>query len=329
MKRQGSYRMMMVWLGVVVAILMGGGGTAKADFTFGTPTNMGPTINSPQHEGTCFISGDGLEFYFSSVSIWEGGLGNWDIWVSRRADKREGWGIPTNLGPPVNSSQIDFVGSLSHDGLEMYLHSTRTGGHGKTDLYVSSRPSKDAAWTAPVNLGATFNTSSWEEKPVISSDDLELFFLSNRAGVSGGCDIYVSTRLSRSDPWGPPTNLGPTVNSSKDDILIYLSPDGLRSLLVSDRPGGFGGYDTWMSSRPSKDLPWTTPLNLGRPLNTAYADGACSVSPDGLLLYLDDWSAPRPGGFGGSDLWQVPIIPIVDFNGDGLVEIGDLVMLIE
>ncbi|MBM4025139.1 MAG: hypothetical protein FJ280_06965 [Planctomycetes bacterium] len=321
MKRQSSLRMTIVWMGIVAGILAGGMDAAKADFTLGEPTNLGARVNSPENEFGGIISEDGLALHFSSNR--PGGYGGLDIWVSTRARVGEEWDIPTNVGPLVNSSELDVVTSLSRDGLEMYLQSTRTGGHGRTDLYVSTRPSKDAPWAPPVSLGATINTSSYDEMAVISPDGLALLFHSNRSGSAGGCDIYVTTRLARSDPWGPPTNLGPTFNSLKDDFCGCLSPDGLRLFLASDRPGGFGGLDTWMAARPSKDLPWTTPVNLGRSLNTAHSEFPSSVSPDGLLLYLDDMSnltAPRPGGSGSGDLWQAHIIPIVDFNGDGEVD---------
>jgi Tol biopolymer transport system component len=162
-----------------------------------------------------------------------------------------------------------------------------------------------------VNLGPLVNRSGAVHKPVISADDLELYF----SVYSGGqMDIWVSTRPSPSDPWGVPVSLGPTVNSPAQDWLAWLSPDGLTALIWSDRPGGYGSLDTWVTTRPSKSSAWEKPWNLGPAFNTKYSDCLASVSPDGRWGYFSDYEGIRPGGFGGSDLWQIPMERILAVN---------------
>jgi hypothetical protein len=100
----------------------------------------------------------------------------------------------------------------------------------------------------------------------------------------------------------------------------------LALFFSSDRPGGMGTYDLWVTTRRSQVAAWSPPVNLGPAINTSYWEGAPSLSPDLKTLYF---LSDRPGGLGGYDMYKVPIIPILDFNGDGIVEIGDLLVLIE
>jgi Tol biopolymer transport system component len=91
----------------------------------------------------------------------------------------------------------------------------------------------DFIFGEPVNLGPIINSDSSDYGPCISADGLELYFSSERTGGFGAVDIWVSTRQSVNDPWGPPTNLGPTVNSSYNEAYPSISSDGL-TLYFSD-----------------------------------------------------------------------------------------------
>jgi hypothetical protein len=108
---------------------------ARADFVFGRPVNLGPTVNSPQAEGNAVLSPDGLELYFASNR--PGGYGDFDIWVSKRANIEDPWGPPVNLGPGINSSAYDYPSNVSPDGLTLYLYA-QTGL--LPDLYTATRP---------------------------------------------------------------------------------------------------------------------------------------------------------------------------------------------
>ena len=111
-------------------------------------------------------------------------------------------------------------------------------------------------------------------------------------------------------------NLGPTVNSPYHEIGPTLSADGLILFLTSERPGGYGSRDIWVTTRKTTDDQWATPMNLGPPINTSAFDQIPIISPDGSTLYF---SSMRPGGYGGLDVWQVPILPApgdLDQGGD-------------
>jgi len=108
-------------------------------------------------------------------------------------------------------------------------------------------------------------------------------------------------------------------------LLLFFSENRDSGPL---QPGGYGGPDLWAARRASVSDPWGTPVNLGPMVNSSSLDCAATVSPDGQTLYF---TSERPGGLGGpyGDIYQAPIIPIVDFNGDGEVAIDDLVLLID
>ena len=313
-------------VGVVVAFVFGGR-SAKADFTFGEPTNLGTAVNTLYNDTSPCISADGLSLFFHSNR--PGGYGNWDIWVATRATIDDEWGTPMNLGSTVNSGQREGGPSISADGLILFFVSNRPGGPGDYDLWLTTRDTKHADWGTPMNLGPTVNSSAADSTPSISADGLSLYFSSMRPGGSGWHDIYVMTRATKEDNWGTPVNLGTTVNSSTHDSTSSISADGLTLFFVSNRPGGFGDYDLYMTTRPTIDDEWGIPVNLGAPLNTAYGEFSPSISPDGLSLYFSDYQAARPGGVGGEDIWQAPILPVVDFNGDGIVDSADMCIMVD
>ena len=107
------------------------------------------------------------------------------------------------------------------------------------------------AWSEPINLGPTVNTSVSENFSCVSKDGLSLYFTSSgvldRPSV-GGTDIYVSRRSTLDEPWGPPENLGEPINSPYDDVSPMLTIDGHRMYFASNRPGGFGGNDLCFAS---------------------------------------------------------------------------------
>ena len=100
--------------------------------------------------------------------------------------------------------------------------------------------------------------------------------------------------------WAAPVNLGPVVNSAFNDQHPSISRDNLSLYFVSNRPGGFGGNDIWVTHRATRDDPWGAPQNLGAVINTSSSDFAPNLTTDGHHLYLN---SDRPGGCGGSDLY--------------------------
>jgi Tol biopolymer transport system component len=310
-------------LGLTVILMLICIEQTKADFTFGEPMNLGPMVNSPVEDGGVAVSPDGLELYVSSF------LDGFGVGTFRRATREstdDPWGEAVGLEHPFKRI---VASCISADGLSLYFDSERSGGSGGADLWMATRASISDPWINPLNLGPAVNSPTFDLGPSVSGDGLELYFGSIRPGGSGDWDIWVSTRASTSDAWGQAVNLGPTVNSSVTDGQPFITPDGLALLITSNRPGGYGDWDIWITKRTSRGDDWGTPVNLGPSLNTAAGESEPYISADGQTLYFSDWWVPRAGGIGKNDIWQVPIIPIVDFTGDYRVDIEDLIILIE
>ena len=280
-----------------------------------TPTNLGPIVNGSSCDAGPCLSPDGLELYFYSLR--SGGIGSdnrwmfnaFDLWVATRETTADGWEPPVNLGSMINTTTPDGCPCLSADGLSLIFESERPGGNGSLDLWVTMRARVSDSWVTPVNLGPAVNSSANDMGASISSDGLTLFFQSFRAGGFGKEDIYVSTRTTASDPWGIAVNLGPRVNSPSSDGHPCITLDGLMLIFCSDRPGGFGDWDIWVTTRATKDDDWGAPINLGPLVNTSAGEAEPSLSADGRVLYFSDWWLPRPDGVGNTDLWQVSIHP--------------------
>jgi Tol biopolymer transport system component len=113
----------------------------------------------------------------------------------------------------------------------------------------------------------------------MSKDGLSLYFSSNRPGGSGLNDLWVSQRPDVDAGWGPPVNLGSTVNSIANDAAPHLSRDGHYLFFTSNRVGGFGSNDLGVSRRiqPHDDFAWEEPINLGFPVNDASFDAGATL----------------------------------------------------
>jgi Tol biopolymer transport system component len=299
-------------------------GNANADFTFGEPTNLGPTVNSSVWDFGPTISADGLSLYFDSTR--PGGSGGYDMWLTMRATTEVPWGEPVNLGSIVNGLHGDRAPSISTDGISLFFVCNRPEGFGKRDIWVTTRPTTKNLWGEPVNLGPTVNSADHDYAPDISANGLTLYFVSNRDGGYGDTDIWVTTRTTKDAEWSTPFHLGSSVNSSYAERQPTISVDGRTLFFASGRPGGFGSRDIWMTTRPAPEGDWGPPVNLGATVNTPYLDHAPDISSDGRTLFF---SSDRPGGSGDKDLWQSPIIPIVDLNGDGIVDSADMCIMVD
>jgi hypothetical protein len=136
-------------------------------------------------------------------------------------------------------------------------------------------------WSEPVRLDAPVSSACSDQTPTLSKDELSLYFLSDRPGglgnfvASTGCmdnfDLWVAHRASSDGHWETAVNLGPAVNSPRNDVGPALSPDGHLLFFASDRNGPPGINDIFVSRRadPNDDLGWGPPTPLGPDVNTA------------------------------------------------------------
>ncbi len=305
-------------------------GQVRGDFVFSEPKNLGPTVNCELCEYDPSLSPDGLELYYSSCRT--GTYGVQDLWVLRRPSIDAPWSKPQNLGSTINSAAQELGPSLSADGLTMYFSCIREedgiGGH---DVYMTTRAGREEPWGPPVMLDSGINTQFDDVSPWISADGKTLFLCDAewgsavRPGGRGQCDIWMATRADAESPWGSPINVS-AVNSTAVDGAPSVSTDGLVLLFGSNRAGGLGQWDIWVSVRKTANDKWRHPVNLGASVNSGSWDGNPALSPDGRTLYF---SSDRPGGRGYTDLWEASISPIVDLNGDGKVDEAEVRIMTE
>jgi hypothetical protein len=202
-------------------------------------------------------------------------LGQNDLYIAHRRNQRDdfGWDIPENLGSGVNSSAQDFTPVVFEDdngNSVLYFGSTRPGGPGGQDVYTSVLGNDGAFGPAVLvpELSSSADDYGWPRR-----DGLELFLTSNRTGTLGLTDLWVSTRASISSPWSTPVNLGPSVNSTADDSYATIPFRSTSLMFFSNRPGGAGGNDLYVTTRPK--LTGTGPaISAGGVVNAAtYAAG--------------------------------------------------------
>ena len=255
-----------------------------------SPINGDGTISDDRP----FIAKNNLDLYFRSTRLGGNGLG--DIYVSHRDTVDDPWETPINLGPEINTAFDEADPFVTIDGHWLYFVSGRPDGCGGHDLWVSHRKDKrdDDSWETPKNLGCIVNSSATENSPAVFEDEATgqtfLYFGSNRPGGKGGNDIYVSTMVGEDhEIFGAPINVSELNTTYGESVPFVRRKDGLEIIFASGRPGGVGPVpwtDLWVSTRPDTLSPWSTPVNLGAPLNTPTNEVRPSLSWDGTTLYL-------------------------------------------
>src|SRR6267143_1480834 len=273
-----------------------------ANSEWSAPVNLGSTINTTFNEQGPNLSKDGLSLYFGSDR--PGGVGSFDLWVARRACPDCPWEAPENLGPVVNTAASETGPGQSIDGHLLFFTSTRAGGQGLSDLYLSRRadPKDDFGWGPPAGLGADVNTAASEagaEYLQIAEDGTgNLYF--NRAPPGGTADLYDAPLTRDGETRGPAILIPELSDPIATDQGATVRTDGREIFFFSTRPGGLGGADLWTSTRRSVHDSWSTPANVGA-LNSTMAEQQPSLSGDGRTLVF---ASSRAGGFGGTDIWM-------------------------
>jgi hypothetical protein len=211
------------------------------DAPWGAPVNVGEPINSDADDFCPTpVRGNGLFF----VSTRTGGCGGADLYFARHNPKH-GWGDPEHLpcaedGGPNSTAGAAGPSYFEAGGREFLYFSSGS------DIHVSERTG--GVWGPAVPV-AELNTSANDLRPNVRKDGLEIVFDSDRKGGFGGFDIYAATRSSVEDAWGSPQNLGPHVNTEHAETRAAFSWDARTLFFGSNRPGGTGSSDIYMTTR--------------------------------------------------------------------------------
>lgn len=265
-----------------------------------SPVSVGDGINTADDEYWPSITADGQMLTFTrqrrpSDQLQVGEISQEDFYISYLVDNK--WQKAQNAGAPLNTRQNEGAQSLSSDGSYMYFTACdRTGGLGSCDIFFSAF--NNGKWSIPINLGSPVNTQYWESQPSISADGKILFFSSSRPGGYGGKDIWFS-KLGENSRWGVPKNLGEIINTSGDEMSPFIHFDGKTLYFSSDGLPGMGGFDIYLS-RLNSDSSWTTPKNLGYPINTFSDETGLVIESGGLKAYF---SSKRDDKNGKNIFW--------------------------
>ena len=276
------------------------------------PTNLGAPVNTASNETQVGITHSGRSLYI--VTNRAGGLGLNDIWVSQRAHPQAPWGEPFNLGPTINGAGNDSSPAFTPDDLCMFYARPQVAGSGGGQrIYVTCRtdPDDDTGWPTPRILGPNVNLVQSSDPfyfvDPVSGQSTLYFATFNRPGGAGDFDLFKSDL-------GPDGQFLPAVpvaelNTAFRETHPSIHQNGLVMVFSSDRPGGLGGIDLWVSTRPSTADAWGTPCNLGPAVNTASDDRAPFLTHLANSLYF---ASNRTGGLGGDDLYLFePLMPTV------------------
>ena len=221
------------------------------DGAWGAPLGLATTINTATNERVPAFSRDGHWMFFA-----RGAPNALDIWVSYRLHTDEDFGdFGWQAAQPVSSLNTAFgeAGPSFFQDEEvaatyLFFNSTRPGGLGTQDIYVATRQ-PDGSFAGISNV-RELNSPFIDARSSVRHDGLEIVFTSNRqtGSVQGQLDLWHSTRDSTTAPWSTPTPLV-TLNTSANDYTPYLSADGGEIYFASDRVGGLGLGDLYMSTR--------------------------------------------------------------------------------
>jgi outer membrane protein OmpA-like peptidoglycan-associated protein/tetratricopeptide (TPR) repeat protein len=208
---------------------------------------------------------------------------------------------PVNLGAGINTPNHEYINSVKSDELQLYFtrrqidNGSRGGGE---DFFYTDRSLVADPWKTAIKLKPPINTSGDEGALFITPDAQFLIFAGcGRSGGYGSCDIYAAKILGETVT--EPVNLGPDINTAAWETQPSLSADGRTLYFVSNRAGGFGQSDIWMSRLQDNGV-WSDPKNLGETINTRGSEMAPYVHPDGQTMYF---SSDGQVGLGGMDLF--------------------------
>lgn len=259
--------------------------------------SLGPNINSPDDDYWPSLTVDGQMIIFTRLI----GSGNFagpvpdmlqeDFFTSRLIDSAWQQSEPVTS---VNTRDNEGAQSISSDGKLLFFTACgRRDGVGSCDIYFSRN--KDGNWSEPRNAGVPVSSGTWESQPSISANGKVLYFVSNRNGGKGGMDIWKCDLLGFSEKglpvWGPPVNLGDSVNTAGNENSPFIHPDNQTLYFASDHWAGLGGYDIFYC-RKVNEFAWTKPRNIGYPINSFRDEQGLVVDASGRNAY---YSSDRKG----------------------------------
>jgi outer membrane protein OmpA-like peptidoglycan-associated protein/Tol biopolymer transport system component len=259
--------------------------------------NLGNAINSPADEYLPTLTGDGRWLIFTSNK------GGENILMSKPNASGK-WEAAHSISKAINTPRNEGMAKLTVCGRVIYFSACGWENvEGGCDIYEADFDTQnDFGVVDDVRPSKGLNSKKWDSQPAISCDGKTMYFASNREGGIGGTDLWMS-KLDKNEVWGPPINMGPTINTIGDEEAPYIAPDGITLYFSSNGHPGLGEADIFRTVW-QEDETWSAPVNLGPSVNTPFREAGIVISPDGKLAYF---SSARDGGRGGLDVYEMPM----------------------
>ncbi len=279
----------------------------KGEYLGQAPPGLVPQVFAPgivsteKEQLNAAFTPDGEEFFFA---VAEPGRGHR---MYHMVQEESGWTGPEPVPFASPSSDVDMF--VTHDGQRLFFCSTRPAPRKPVtrrdaDIFVVAKT--ESGWSEPVSLGEAINSNENDYYPTLTKEGA-LYFSSHRAGGFGQNDIYRSRLVD--GRYQEPENTGQGFNTPHREFDPFIAPDESYLIFASDRPGGFGDADLYISFRQENGT-WSPPTNMGKTINSSASDYTPMLSPDGKYLFFTSNRA------GVSDLYWADARVIHDLRPD-------------
>jgi len=258
--------------------------TENSDFSYSSPKSYSGKVNElNKNSSNVSISADGTRAIFSrnSKNANKKNTHTIQLFQMESTDGKK-W---RNIKPvDFSNDSYNFMHpALSPDGNKLFFVSDKGSGLGGTDIYVSEY--KKEKWSRPVNLGPVINTTANEGFPFFDENG-RLFFCSKGHAGFGGFDIFFATQNLENEQWELPINVGAPINSSADDISIFIDSKNQRAFFTSSREGGDDDiYIGWINGTPEALNPLISEV-------AAVVEAAEVVAPVAEVVEAEEVVAP-------------------------------------
>lgn len=263
-----------------------------------TVQNFGAIINSKYTEYNPVVSADESVMAFTALRPNTGKTRSGDKYIEEVyiSYNEQGTWTESEVIPIASQYNVGTAG-ISPDGQKMLIFMGSVTDPGS--LFQISKTGD--SWGKPSIIASTINTPKFLESTAsITPDGKTIYFASDKSGGQGGLDIYKTTQLANGQ-WSSPVNLGPPVNTKADEDAPFIHPDQKTLFFTSEGHNAMGGRDIFVT-KLGKDDKWTTPENMGYPVNTTANDNYFTLIADGTRAYF---SSDRKGGMGGQDIYYL------------------------
>lgn len=254
--------------------------------------------------------------------VWTGN-GFSDLWMIKEQKQRrrrrgsanteKKWDRPEHLEAPPNTAANDGTPAFNRRFNVMYFTICNGGNNKQPHCKIYESRKVGTGWGEPEVLSFCENDSTASYgQPTLSPDGKKLYFSSNREGGYGGHDLWVVNYVRRGRTWSEPVNLGPVINTAKNEMFPYWNQHDNKLYFSSSGHPGFGGLDLFVSEGSGEE--WSVPENLSIPMNSGGDDFGITFDNNNPLHGF--FSSNREGGRGGDDIWEfTKIPPIIDVKG--------------